>query len=494
MSVPRFVAVSNGLPVRLSRAPDGALISEPGAGGLVAALAPVLRDRGGLWVGWPGLERDDEVDCMLAEAGREAGYILKPVNIGADDADLYYNGFSNQVIWPLFHDLSPRCRFSPEAWEAYGRANRSFAEVVAGCCSGVDFIWVHDYHLMGVAEELRRLGVTIPVGFFLHIPFPPLDMFLRLPWRAEVLRSLLAYDLVGFQTLRDRRHFLYCLKRLMPGVKRHGAGSVLKVSHEGGEVRIGSFPIGIDYKAIDSRARELDVKEGAERLRGRLGARLMILGVDRLDYTKGIPEKLEAYRRALQKYPELREETVLVQIAVPSRQEAQGYREFTAEIEQLVSEINGQFARPGWEPIRYIARNHDHVELLQHYRAADIAVVTPIKDGMNLVAKEYCAAQVEEYGVLILSEFAGASSQMHRWALTVNPHDQDGIANAIHNAITMTAGDRRNRMRHLRKGVRTYDIYHWVDGFLRAATQKTLTDFPTWEDYVPAIECEPTLG
>ncbi len=484
----RFAAVSNRLPITLSRGDDGMIHPVPGAGGLVTALAPVLSNRGGQWVGWPGIEEADDLDAILDEASRLAGYVLRPVHLTAEDVSLYYNGFSNGIIWPLFHDLPSLCDFAPEAWDAYKRVNRNFAEVAARWSAHSEYIWVHDYQLMRVGGELRDLGIKEPLGFFLHIPFPPLDMFLRLPWRAEVLRALLAYDLVGFQTLRDRRNFLYCVRHLLPDCTTRGQGSVVRVQCEEREVRVGSFPISIDYADFERRAAAETVQEAARTLRRQMGETTLILGVDRLDYTKGIPEKLDAFRRALLRYPELQGKTTLVQVAVPSRLDVPEYQELRARIERLVGEINGQFTRGGWAPIHYIFRPLDRTELLAHYVAANVALITPVKDGMNLVAKEYCASNTHENGTLILSEFAGAASQMYRWALTVNPHDVDGVATAIYRACTMTAGERRSRMRHMRRSIKANDIYRWVDDFLRAAASKTLHDFPYQEEYLPVLE------
>src|SRR5680860_238745 len=494
MKTLHFAAVSNRLPITLSRDKDGTVRPLPGAGGLVTALAPVLSNRGGQWVGWPGIEEAADLDAILDEASRVAGYVLRPVHLTASDADLYYNGFSNGIIWPLFHDLPSRCDFAPEAWDAYNRVNRIFAEVVARWAADSEYIWVHDYQLMRVGAELREMGVRQPLGFFLHIPFPPLDMFLRLPWRAEVLKALLAYDLVGFQTLRDRRNFLYCVRHLLPDCTTRGQGSVVRVDCEAGEVRVGSFPISIDYADFERRAAAETVQRAARTLREQLGGSTVILGVDRLDYTKGVPEKLDAFRRALLRYPELQGKTTLLQVAVPSRLDVPEYQELRAQIERMVGEINGQFTRGGWAPIQYLFRPLDRTELLAHYVAADVALITPVKDGMNLVAKEYCACNTHENGTLILSEFAGAASQMHRWALTVNPHDVKEVAEAIYLGCTMTSSEKRTRMRHMRRSLKAHDIYRWVDDFLSAAAGKSLQDFPFQEEYMPPLEDRTDMG
>lgn len=483
----RFVAVSNRLPVVLEHTDEG-WNTHPGAGGLVTALAPVLRNRGGLWIGWPGTDNYEDIGGALDRASKQAGYRLHPVLLSPDEVEHFYYGFCNEALWPLFHDLPTRTRFAPEGWAAFVNANRRYAQVVARRTRPSDYIWAHDYHLLGLARELRALGNQRRIGFFLHIPFPPLDMFLKLPWRAQILGAMLDYDLIGFQTLRDRRNFLYCMKRLIPGIRVKGSGAVLTATYRDRTVRVGTFPISIDYREFADRATSPAVAARADMLRDDLGGLTIALGVDRLDYTKGIPERLEAIRMALLRYPELHGNIVFVQIAVPSRQSVPEYQTLRAEIDRLVGEINGQFTRDGWVPIHYMYRSFERDELLAHYQAADIGLVTPLRDGMNLVAKEYCVAQVDNDGVLVLSEFAGAAAQLHRWAVMVNPHDVDGTAEAIYRAFVMAPEERRNRMRRLRLSVRRNDIFHWVDDFLDAAVGRQLADFPYLEDYVPPLE------
>lgn len=488
----RLVVVSNRLPFVLSRDADGALQVSPGSGGLVSALLPVLRNRGGLWVGWSGAVDDDlgELEQALATLTKNAGYCLKPIALTREERDYFYHGFSNEIIWPLFHDLQTNCNFDPEFWRAYQRVNRKFADALAVGSEPGDFIWVHDYHLMEVARELRSMGGPKRLGFFLHIPFPSPDIFLKLPWRFEILRALLEYDLLGFQTLHDRRNFLQCVRTFVKGASVQGKGPVLELylAESGRRLRIGAFPISIDYAAYAERARSEDVEKLARHFRENLRNRTLILGVDRLDYTKGIPNRLAALRNALQRFPELHQRVTLIQQVVPSRGDIPEYHNLRLDIERLVSEINGEFTQSGWVPIHYVFRSMPFDELLAHYRAADIALVTPLKDGMNLVAKEYCAAKVDNEGVLILSEFAGAAAQLQRGALLVNPHDVEGMADSIYQAFSMSAAERRGRMRRLRRAIKETDIFWWVDSYLRAAIEKDLSDFPLLDDYVPDTE------
>ncbi|HEX9628193.1 MAG TPA: trehalose-6-phosphate synthase [Acidiferrobacterales bacterium] len=483
----RLVVVSNRLPFAFTRNADRHWTIKPGSGGLVTALLPVLRDRGGLWIGWTGAAGElPGLDAALDEAAPNTGYALKPVSLTPEEVERFYYGFSNEIMWPLFHDLQSHCNFDPDYWRTYQRVNRKYAQVIADHTRRNDFIWVHDYHLTHVGAELRHLGVRSKTGFFLHIPFPSLDIFLKLPWRFELLDAMLAYDLIGLQTLRDRRNFVQCLRALVKDVTVQGKGQVLTVKLGDREVRVGSFPISIDYQAFAEQAGAPEVGRRADELRTALNQRQLILGVDRLDYTKGIPHRLRAFRSALHRHPELREHVTLIQVVVPSREDIREYHDLKEEIERLVGEINGEFTRPGgWVPIHYVFRSLDKTELLAYYRAAQIALITPLKDGMNLVAKEYCACSIEEDCVLILSEFAGAAVQLQRDALLVNPYDIEQTADTLYHAYGMAVDERRARMRRLRKSVHDHDIFWWVDSFLRAAISKDLSAFPLPDDYVP---------
>ncbi len=460
----RLVVVSNRLPVALRRA-GGRWKAEAGSGGLVTALLPVLRDRGGTWIGWPGAPGTaGEFSAALNAAGRAAGYRLAAIALDAREIADFYQGFSNEVIWPLFHDLPSLCNFKERYWETYCTVNRKYARAVAARAAPGDFIWVHDYHLMNLAAELRALGARQRIGFFLHIPFPSPDVFLKLPWRAQVLDALLEFDLVGLQTARDRRNFLavaQALGRTAPAT------------------RVGHFPISIDYNAFMRAAAAPEVQARAQELHRLLPRRKLVLGIDRLDYTKGITLRLAAFQDLLERHPGMRGKVSLIQVVVPSREDIPQYHRMKSEIEQLVGRINGAFARPGgWVPVWYEYRSLSRQELLAYYRAADIALITPLKDGMNLVAKEYCACSIEEDCVLILSEFAGAAEQLGRGALLVNPYDIRGVAEAIRAAHAMPERERVARMRSLRRAVRRDDVYRWVDAFLRAAIHRDLRAFP----------------
>jgi len=485
----RLVAVSNRLPIRVKRERHGWRV-DPGAGGLVSALAPVLRNRGGLWIGWPGTAEKIGSKYLAGPASQDAGYDLRPVILSEEQIRNYYYGFANQVLWPLFHDFQARCDFNPAFWYSYLAVNQEFARTVAEYTKQTDYIWVHDYHLMYVAQAMREMGVERKTGFFQHIPFPPVDIFLKLPWRAQILRALLEYDLIGFQTMRDRRNFIQCLQLLYPHTKASGRGPVITVDFEGRQVRVGSFAISIDFNAFAVAAASTEVADRAWYFHEALPNRTIILGLDRLDYTKGIPERLEAMRSALARYPEMHGKVTFVEVVVPSREDVPEYQHLKARIEQLVGEINGQFTTQGWVPIHYRYRSLSREELIAHYRSAEVALLTPLKDGMNLVAKEYCACSLEGNGVLILSEFAGAAAQLQKGALMVNPYDVEGVADAIYRAFTMNQDERYARMRRLRENIRKYDIFWWVDSFLEAGFARSLGDFPPIEEYIPEMKAK----
>ncbi len=469
----RLLVVSNRLPVVIEPV-DDQWHCRPGSGGLVTALTPVLRRRGGLWVGWPGASEADDLDleAMLADAGKTTGYSFGPVLLTREERDKFYYGFSNEIVWPLFHSLHTRCNFDPAYWRAYRAVNCKFARVIKENLRDDAFIWVHDYHLMHVAKELREVGVHQKVAFFLHIPFPPPEIFLKLPWRFDVLHALLEFDVLGFQTQGYRRNFTQCIRSVIPGISVRGRGRVVTTKTPRREVQIGVFPISIDFDEFADKAAGEEVTERTHRVREQFPNRKIILGVDRLDYTKGIPERLKAFASALERYPDLRQKVSLVLVVVPSRTAIDEYQDLKAEIEMLVGEINGQFTVPGWVPIHYVFRNLNRTDLTAFYRAADILMVTSLRDGMNLIAKEYCACRIDNDGVLILSEFAGTAATMHRGALLVNPHDQEGMADAIYNAFMMEKREQRTRMRGLRQGIRTYDVFWWLDMFLKASSEQ----------------------
>jgi trehalose 6-phosphate synthase/phosphatase len=482
----RLLVVSNRLPIVLEKKDSGWTL-KPGSGGLVSALAPVLSHRGGVWIGWPGLalEHGGAWEVLMSEGFRERGYELLPVLLTEDEVKGFYEGFSNAVLWPLFHDLTGRCDFQPSYWYTYLEVNRKFAHRVLEYSREDDFIWVQDYQLIHVAEFVRERMAKRRIGFFLHIPFPPLDIFVKLPWRGKLLDAFLSYDLLGFQTTRDRRNFLSCVEHLLDGVEIHREGPLHRVRAGSRVLRVGNFPIGIDYKAFATIASSAEVDARVEELRRRIGPFEVVLGVDRLDYTKGLPERLQAFRNALQRFPELRERALLMQIVVPSRETVPEYQALKAQVEQLVGEINGEFSTAGWVPVHYHYKSLVKRDLISLYRMARACLVTSLKDGMNLVAKEFCACQIEAAGALVLSEFAGAAAQLKNGALLVNPHDIEGMADALKAAFEMAPEERARRMGLMQDILRKQDIFWWVDCYLRSALGAVPEEFRSHAEYVP---------
>lgn len=421
-------------------------------------------------MGWPGPNAVDaeNIAPALQAASSELGFELVPVPLTPEHVRGFYSGFSNEIIWPLFHDLQSRCNFDPDYWNAYLKVKDEFAQATQAIVQEGDVIWVHDYHLMGLGRTLRENGVTNQCCYFLHIPFPPPDIFCKLPWRKEVIESLLRYDTVGVQTYRDLNNLADCIQLLTPGevVRRQ---DFLTIRQDGRETTVGTFPISIDFDEFEQPSQTVSVQLRAEEIRRDMGVEHLIVSVDRLDYTKGIPYRIRAFHRMLDRFPDLAKKVALMQVVVPSREDVTEYQQLKSEIEQLVTQTNGAFATPGWVPIHHFFRSLTREELIATYLAADVGLVTPLKDGMNLVAKEFCAANFRENGVLVLSEFAGAAEELGEDAYLVNPYDVDGVADALHAAIMLSVEDRQSHMRKLRTKVRMYDVFHWASTFLRAA-------------------------
>lgn len=454
----RLLVVSNRLPLTASRV-DDELHLEVSSGGLATGLAGPHANGDGLWIGWPGPTWDlgetqrTELDTAL-RARR-----FEPIHLGEDDVRRYYEGFSNGLLWPLFHYLLDQVPLRADDWEAYERVNRQFAEHVARVYVPGDRIWVHDYQLLLVPQFLRELLPGARIGFFLHIPFPASAVLRALPHRGALLRGLLGADLVAFHTPSYVRHFAAALLRIL-GLETR----VDRVEHAGREVRVRSFPMGVDAQGWAQLGDDAAVRARAAEIRGADGCRLL-LGIDRLDYTKGIPRRLLAYEELLRVRPELREKVRLLQIAVPSRGGVKAYREFRQQIDALVGRINGTYSTATWAPVRYLHRGQDRAEVAALYLAADVLLVTPIRDGMNLVAKEFVATRTDDDGVLVLSEFAGAAAELDG-ALEVNPYDVIGTARAYAGALDLDREERRRRMRRLRTRVLAADVHGWARDFL----------------------------
>jgi trehalose 6-phosphate synthase len=457
----RIILVSNRLPVTIDWTHDEPCI-QPSSGGLVTALVPILREFGGCWVGWTGTDYKPRLSSLLKSWGAPQNYSLHPVFLSAEEKASFYNGGSNQIIWPLFHGLTSRCRFESAHWNAYRRTNQKFASAVQAIWKSGDFVWVQDYHLMLAGQYLRNGAFKNRTAYFHHIPFPAPDVFEALPWRTELLAGLMHYDLVGFQTSRDVRNFV------ASRISHLGKNLLAKAGDC--SVTTGCYPVSIDFDEFAAApSPQSDAIKSA--IADSIPGTKVVLGVDRLDYTKGITQRLRAFRTLLTVHPEWRGRVTLFQIVIPSREEILEYKELKLEIERLVSEINGEYGTASWVPVRYFHRSFPREELLGFYRAADIALVTPLRDGMNLVAKEFCAARTDDRGVLVLSEFAGAAEELAGGALIVNPNDTDAIAASLYQALTMDEFEQETRMATMRFNIRMHDVFHWACSFTRDATE-----------------------
>ena len=458
----RLLIVSNRLPVTVTME-DGEAHVVPSVGGLATGLRGPHQRTGGVWIGWPGQAAPSHPKRRAELAQLLAAHRTAPVWLTQTEVTRFYEEVSNGVVWPLFHYLIDQVPLHVEHWDVYEAANVRFADAVVAQYRPGDTIWVHDYQLMRLPALLRARLPDARIGFFLHIPFPSEELFATLPARTAVLQGLLGADLIGFHTAAYARHFAESVTRVL-----HRPATPERVEIDGRTVRIGVFPMGVDAAALGNRAVQPEVDAQLAALAPDAASEhdvALFVGVDRLDYTKGIPRRLLAFEQLLVQHPELRERVRLIQVAVPSRTAVRAYQRFRHELDALVGRINGAFGTPRWTPIHYLYRSVPEAQLLALYRAARVMLVTPVRDGMNLVAKEFVACRTDDDGVLVLSEFVGAASELTD-ALCVNPYDVDGAAATYYQALMLPREERQRRMRALRARVLTYDVHAWADAFL----------------------------
>lgn len=458
----RVLIVSNRLPVTV-KVTNGRPTVERSIGGLATGMRGPHERSDGLWIGWPGKLADLDLETSAQVDQRLTELRTVPVFLGDEEVDVFYEGISNGVLWPICHDRIESLPLRVTGWDVYESVNARFADAVAEHWRPGDVVWVHDYQLLRLPALLRARVPEARIGFFLHIPFPNPEIFFTLSVRRWLVEGMLGADVVGLHTRRYRGHFTAALRRLF-GLEMDAHGCV---EYQGRRVRLGIFPMGVDAKSLAERSNRQAVAAKAREFK--TGAQRLLVGIDRLDYSKGIPRRLLALEQLLAEHPKWREKVRLVQVAVPSRAGVSAYQRFREEVDRLVGRINGVFATPTWTPIHYLYRSVPESTLLGLYRAADVMLVTPVRDGMNLVAKEFVASRTDEDGVLVLSEFAGAADELTD-AVIVNPYDVDGMAAAMHRALTMSEPDRRRRMRALREKVLANDVHHWASTFLDALT------------------------
>jgi trehalose 6-phosphate synthase len=468
-----FVVVANRLPIDMERLPDGSTTWQRSPGGLVTALEPLLRRRRGAWIGWAGIVDDDvgDGDAPIFDEDLQ----LHPVRLSTDDVADYYEGFSNATLWPLYHDVIVKPTYHREWWDSYVDVNRRFAEATSRAAARGATVWVQDYQLQLVPKMLRELRPDLTIGFFLHIPFPPVELFMQLPWRTEIVEGLLGADLVGFHLTGGAQNFLILSRRLVGANTSRGSVGVRsrfgEVEVGSRAVRVGAFPISIEAGELDTKGRDRNMRTRASEIRAEIGnPRKILLGVDRLDYTKGIDVRLKAFTELLAEGRAKRDDTVLVQLATPSRERVESYQVLRHDIERQVGHINGEYGEVGHPVVHYLHRPVPRDELVAFFVASDVMLVTPLRDGMNLVAKEYVACRSDLGGALVLSEFTGAAFEL-RQAYLVNPHDLEGVKDAIEAALNQSIEEGRRRMRALRRQVLSHDVDRWARSFLDALAE-----------------------
>jgi trehalose 6-phosphate synthase/phosphatase len=459
MSSHRLLIVSNRLPVAATPGEDGVRLTRA-SGGLAVGLSGYHDRSDSRWIGWPGDVSDLDPAERRALDDQLARQRIVPVVLSQEDVNGFYHGFANRVLWPLFHYQLDRVPVDARGWDAYRRVNQLFADVIAREYRAGDVIWVHDYQLMLLPSLLRERLPESRIGFFLHIPFPSSEVFRVLPWRREILNGLIGADLLGFHTFAYLRHFLASLLHI-EGVET----DIDRIRIGDRNVELGVFPMGVDAQMFSALARDPEVLAEAAAIRQEAGGRRIVLGVDRLDYTKGIPRRLEAIQRLLERDSALCDQMRYIQVAIPSREEVDSYQRFKRQVEERIGRINGACGTLRSTPIHYVHRSVSLRQLVALYCAADVMLVTPLRDGMNLVAKEFAASRVDEDGVLVLSEFAGAAAELDG-AVIVNPFDIDAVADAVRRALDLSAGERKARMQALRVRVTQYDVNTWASAFL----------------------------
>ncbi|MGV8082264.1 MAG: bifunctional alpha,alpha-trehalose-phosphate synthase (UDP-forming)/trehalose-phosphatase [Coriobacteriia bacterium] len=483
----RLIIVSNRLPVSIERR-KGTFLYHQSAGGVATGLSSVVADRECLWLGWAEVsasrisasEREEIAEALLS------GHRSMPVFLTPNDIAGFYHGFSNRTLWPLFHHFSLYAEFNAEYWRAYERVNRVYRDAILKVCRPDDQIWVHDYQLMLLPGMLREAMPGAAIGFFLHIPFPSYEVFRILPWRAQLLEGLLGADLIGFHTYDYAQQFMESA-RLLLGVEEHGG----YVDVEGRQVTVQAFPMGIDVAKYERGASSAAAQRQA--LRVRRSNQRIVLSVDRLDYTKGIPERLTAFDKFLERNPGWRGRVRMLCVAVPSRERVEQYQQLKAEVDGLVGAINGRWSTVNWSPVTYLCHSVPFQQLVGMYAAADVALVTPLRDGMNLVAKEYVATRLDGTGVLILSEMAGAARELNE-ALLVNPYDLEAVEHAIETALEVPEDEQMRRNRAMQQRLKRYDVGRWANDFLGSLESAKQTQAEYCEQPMLAEERQDLLG
>ncbi|WP_057939563.1 bifunctional alpha,alpha-trehalose-phosphate synthase (UDP-forming)/trehalose-phosphatase [Algoriphagus resistens] len=454
----KTIIVSNRLPISL-RHRNGRFEFKPSAGGLATGLGSIYKEGENIWIGWPGNTVDDpeqraEIILELHELK------MAPVFLSKEDVEQFYEGFSNETLWPAFHYFTQYMVYNPEHWEAYVRVNQKFCDAILKKAGPEDTIWIHDYQLLLLPQMLREVLPNATIAFFQHIPFPSYEILRMIPWRKELLSGVCGADLIGFHTYDDMRHFLSAVGRITGLSNESGY-----IQAENRIINVDSFPMGIDYHKFAKQAKSKRTLRFVEEFGKQVEDQKLLLTIDRLDYSKGIPQRIQAFNQLLEQHPELHGKVSMIMIVVPSRDKVQSYKELKEEIDLLVGRINSEYSTLNWVPVHYFYRSFPFEELSAFYNMSDIALVTPLRDGMNLVCKEFVASKTDQTGVLILSEMAGASKELQD-AILVNPNDRQGVVDAIYNALSMPQTEQIARMSSMQESLKKYDVFQWVKVFM----------------------------
>lgn len=457
MTNQRTIIISNRLPIKITGKRE-AMQYQSSEGGLATGLNSVYKQKDNIWIGWPGAIVEDAYKQQVRDKLKEQN--LLPVFLTQEEINGFYEGFSNETLWPLFHYFPSYATFNPINWNLYRTVNEKYAQVILEHIRPDDTIWIHDYQLMLLPGLIRKAMPNISIGYFQHIPFPSYEIFRSLPWREELLNGLLGADLIGFHTYDDVRHFISSVNRI---TNISGFTNELNVNNR--NITVDSFPIGIDYNRYYQLAQEANTYRGELKIKQVTGDSKVLISIDRLDYSKGITHRLEAYRLLLERHPELHGKIVLLHVVVPSRDNVPKYKEMKEEMDKLISDINGKYSTLGWQPIHHFYRSFPPNILSAMYKTADVALVTPMRDGMNLVSKEYVASKTDETGVLILSEMAGAARELSD-AVIVNPNNIWDVAEKIYMALNMPVEEQKRRMYAMQNTVKRFDVFNWVNNFM----------------------------
>jgi trehalose 6-phosphate synthase/phosphatase len=463
MNTPKTIIISNRLPVKAELDGDN-IIYHNSEGGLATGLSCIFNSGNSLWIGWSGIPtRNLQLQHQIKSELEKRRLI--PVMLCEQEINEYYEGFSNETLWPLFHYFPSYARFNAEHWESYVSVNRKFANAIIEVANEGDTIWIHDYHLMLVPAMVREILPHVSIGFFQHIPFPSYEVFRILPWRNEIVKGLMGADLIGFHTEEDVLHFTEAAEQISNTEFPEASVLSNEILIDDRSVTVNAFPMGIDYRKYDTLARSENVAKAREKILEHTKEMKLMISIDRLDYSKGIVNRLHAYDQFLQEHPEFREKVVFIQLIVPSRDNVAQYSLLKEDVNRLVGDINTRYSSFEWSPIKYFYRSLSPDELSGLYVAADVALVTPLRDGMNLVSKEYVASRLNATGVLILSEMAGASKELTQ-AIIINPNDQKELAAAMYQALTMPVREQMKRMKSLQRVASHNNIHNWVERFM----------------------------